>query len=74
FLVDYELYDQQGHKLWQTSQDNTSLPTGQAVTKSAAYAAQLPPGVYTFKLGVFTPGWGSLYAWNDAAGTLTVTG
>jgi hypothetical protein len=29
-------------------------------------------GAYTLKIGVFSPGWGTLYAWDSAAATLTI--
>ena len=30
------------------------------------------PGVYTMVSGVFSAGWGTAYAWNDHAATLTI--
>lgn len=34
--------------------------------------ADLPPGAYKVKLGVFTPGWGELLHWNDHAAFITL--
>jgi hypothetical protein len=34
--------------------------------------ADLPPGSYKVKLGVFTPGWGELLHWNDHAAFITL--
>ena len=73
FLVDFELHDSQDHKVWQSWHDADGLTAGQPVTSSVEYLVALPPGRYTFKLGVFTPGWGSLRVWNNDAGTLTVS-
>jgi hypothetical protein len=32
----------------------------------------LPPGQYSYVADIFAAGWGTLYAWNDHAGALTV--
>jgi hypothetical protein len=52
------------------------FPGGAASSDFAVFTIPdgLPPGQYTFKLGVFPAGWGSPYAWNDAAATLTIGG
>ena len=72
-LVDYELYNASGDKVWQLAHDNVALQAGQA-SDTAVFTVpdSLGPGVYTFKSGVFSAGWGTLYAWNDQVGTLTV--
>jgi hypothetical protein len=73
-LVDFELYDGQGQKVWQTWHDNQPIHPGALFTDAAVMTVPdtLPPGQYTFAAGVFSTGWGSVYAWNDHAGTLTV--
>jgi hypothetical protein len=73
-LVDFELYDPSGAKVWQSFNDNVSVVAGQAATNSATFTVpdSLPAGAYQFKSGVFSAGWGTLYAWNDQAGTLTI--
>jgi hypothetical protein len=75
-LLDFELYDSDGQKVWQAVHDNTPLQGGAMNSDFAIFTIPdaLPPGQYTFKTGVFAPGWGRLYVWNDAAGTLTVGG
>jgi hypothetical protein len=30
------------------------------------------PGEYVVKVGVFSPGWGKVYDWNDSAATFSV--
>jgi hypothetical protein len=72
-LVDFELYNAAGDKVWQVAHDNMALSEGQS-TDTAVFTVpdSLAPGAYVFKSGVFSAGWGTLYAWNDQAGTLTV--
>ena len=60
--------------MWQTWHENLPFQGGAMTTDFATYTipGDLPPGRYTFKTGVFSTGWGTLYAWNDNAGALTV--
>jgi hypothetical protein len=72
-LVDFELYDAQGQKVWQTWHDGQPLSGGAATTQTAQFTIDnLPPGDYVCKIGVFSAGWGTLYAWNDEAASLRV--
>ena len=54
--------------------ERTANSAGQAVTDDLGgyRLAGLLPGEYVVKVGVFTPGWGKLYDWNDAAAKLIV--
>jgi hypothetical protein len=73
-LVDFELYDSQGQKVWQMWQDNLPFQGG-VVTPVVAVCTipdDLPPGEFTLKTGVFSAGWGTLYVWNGSAGAITV--
>jgi hypothetical protein len=72
-LVDFEVYDTAGHKAWQTWRDNQSL-TRHVQTFRANWniPATQPAGTYTFKVGVFGPGWKPFYAWDNVAATITV--
>jgi hypothetical protein len=74
-LIDFELWDSQGQKVWQIWHDNQSLHRGDVMTDTAVLTMpdSLPPGQYTFVAGVFSAGWGIEYAWNQAAGFLTVS-
>lgn len=74
-LVDLELYDATGTKMWQETQDVT-LAAGQQVTvkKPWRITSDTYGGTYTLKVGVFTPGWGYTFAWVDKAGQVTVNG
>jgi hypothetical protein len=74
-LIDFELYDSQGHRVWQIWHDNQPVHPNATVTDAAVMTVpdSLPPGEYTFKTGIFSPGWGTTYAWNDSGGTLTIS-
>lgn len=73
-LVDIEVYDSSGTKVYQTWWDNRSFSPDQVrnFAKSWRTPRTLAPGTYTVKVGVFAPAWGALYAWNDNAATFTV--
>ena len=73
-LVDFELYDSQGQRVWASAHDNISVSAGAELGETAMLTVpdSLPPGQYAFKSGVFSAGWGTLYAWNDNAGTLSI--
>jgi hypothetical protein len=70
-LVDVEVYDAGGAKVHQRFFDNQMLAAG---AKRDYTIAWTPPkaGTYTVKVGVFKPGWGVTYAWNDKAATFAV--
>ncbi|HVA40997.1 MAG TPA: hypothetical protein VNF49_10055, partial [Candidatus Binataceae bacterium] len=73
-LVDIEIYDPSGAKVFQTYYDNRSF--GGGVAQSFAQSWRVPTnakkGTYRVMVGVFSPGWGTLYAWNSAAVSFTV--
>ena len=74
-LVDLEAYNSSGAKVFQFWWDNQTFSAGESKTLSTDWnvSSTLPAGTYTLKIGVFGAGWSSLVAWNDAAGTMTVT-
>jgi hypothetical protein len=73
-LVDVEIYAPNGTKVHQTYFDAQSFTAG--VTKKYTVTWRPPgnaaTGTYTVKVGVFSAGWGVLYAWNNSAGTFRV--
>src|ERR687885_2227160 len=73
-LVDVEVYDPSGARALQQSFDGQTFAAGQtrAYPVSWSVPANALPGTYTVKIGVFAPGWASLYQWNDAAAQLQV--
>ncbi len=74
-LVDVEVYSPSGQKVFQQAYDNQSFSASQ--TWKYAPTWQVPSsaaaGTYTIKVGIFSPGWGTLENWNDKAGTFGVT-
>lgn len=73
-LVDFEVYNTAGSKVWTKWWDNQTL-TGRAQAYSAQWAipTNQAAGAYTFKVGIFSPGWTTLYAWNDGAATFQIS-
>jgi hypothetical protein len=73
-LVDVEIYDPSGARVLQRSYDNQTFAAGQ--TRTYTNTVQVPltaqPGTYTVKVGTFSPGWGTVYNWNDHAGSYSV--
>ena len=73
-LVDVEIYSPSGEKVHQQAFDNQSFGPGE--TKAFTTIFPVPPGAapgeYVVKVGVFTPGWGKVYDWNDNAAKFTV--
>jgi hypothetical protein len=74
-LVDVEVYSPSGAKVYQQFFDNQSLSAG--IQKSYPVTWTVPAGTasgtYTVKLGIFSPGWGTLYEWNNGAATISVS-
>jgi len=73
-VVDFEVYDTTGAKVYQTDQSSVTFAANAARTVTAAWVvpAGQRAGVYTFKVGVFGANWTPLYAWNNAGATFTV--
>lgn len=73
-LVDIEVYNASGRKVYQTYWDGQAFTANTPRTFSRAWQvpANLPAGTYTLKIGVFKPGWAGLLRWNNSARTFTV--
>jgi hypothetical protein len=73
-LVDVEVYDASFTKVFQQAWDNQSFTANQPRSYSSTW--QIPSaaatGVYSVDIGVFSPGWGTLYNWNAAAASIAV--
>jgi hypothetical protein len=72
-LVLIEVYSSQGivhQQFW----DNRTFAAGteKAFKTSWRPTASSLKGPYRVKIGIFSPGWGTLYHWNDNAATFTV--
>src|SRR5215207_8676418 len=74
-LVDLEVYSPSGQKVFQKFWDNQSFTAGQQRTFSIDWTvpANSATGAYRIKIGLFSVGWGTMYHWNDNAGTLNVS-
>ena len=73
-LVDLEVYNSAGTKVWQAYYDNQQL-TGHAQTYTATWNIPVgqAAGTYTLDAGVFAPGWTSNYGWDSGATTFSVS-
>jgi hypothetical protein len=73
-LVDVEVYDPSGHRVFQRSYDGLGFIGGRTRTITARWTVPRAAarGIHVVKVGVFSTGWGRLYTWNDRAATLTV--
>jgi outer membrane protein assembly factor BamB len=74
-LVDVEVYDASFKKVFQQYWDAQSFTAaGQTLTFNGAWRApaSTAPGTYTVMVGVFSPGWGTLYNWNSSGATFVV--
>ncbi|MEO8539777.1 MAG: hypothetical protein ABI577_08560 [bacterium] len=73
-LVDVEVYNSAGQKVFQQYWDNQAFNANVTRTFSTAWTipSTLPTGTYTLKVGVFAPGWAGMFAWNNSAATFTV--
>jgi hypothetical protein len=74
YLVDMEVYDASGKKVFQKWWDRQSFRAGQQrpLTETWTVPSSLPKGTYTIKIAVFGSGWNGLKAWTDSAKTFTV--
>ena len=74
YLVDVEVSDPTGARVHQQWWDNQAFAAGEARSYASTWTAPVgaAAGAYTVTMGVFSPGWGTLYHWNDAAVSFTV--
>lgn len=72
-LVDIEVYAPGGQRVYQRVFDNQTIGSAtKSFSASWTVPANAAKGTYVVKVGVFSPGWGTMYAWNDRAVTFTV--
>ncbi len=72
-LVDLEVYSAAGARVLQTYQ--SAILRVDSSNKSYVpwtLPAGLTPGTYTVKVGIFSPGWGTVWAWNPNAAMFIV--
>jgi hypothetical protein len=73
-LVDLEVYSPPGVKVHQQVWDSQAFAAGQERQFATSWAvpSTAAVGTYAVKVGVFSPGWGTLHDWNGSAGQLAV--
>ena len=73
-LVAIQVFHMSGQKVHEVVMDNQSFGPGETKPYSTVWMVpgDAAAGEYVVKVGVFTPGWGKLYDWNDAAAKFTV--
>ena len=73
-IIDVEIYSATGVKIGQMYLENQALTAN--VARTFYFPWRVPagtaPGTYTVTLGVFHPGWSSVYAWNGNAGLMSI--
>jgi hypothetical protein len=73
-VVDIEVHNSSGAKVWQAYYETETFAAGQ--TRSYPVTWPVPAGAgagtYTVQIGIFSPGWGSEYDWNDHAAQIAV--
>src|SRR5262249_44164892 len=74
-LVGLEVDTPSGERALQQVYEGQSCRPGETKAYSLVWTVppDAAPGDYVVKVGVFAPGWGTRYDWNDAAATFTVT-
>jgi hypothetical protein len=74
-LVDLEVYGSGSTRAFTQVWDNQAFAAGVSRTFTATWT--VPAGealvAHPVKVGVFSPGWGTLYLWNDTAASFAVT-
>jgi len=75
YLIDVEFYNPAGEKVYQKWYDSQAFTAGQARTYAVNWTppANAAKGDWVVKIGVFTPGWSQLVAWdNETGGAFTL--
>lgn len=75
-IIDFEVYNAGSVQVWQYFKTGVTLNALAAAKLHAFWKvpATQPSGTYTFKIGVFGPGWTPEYVWDNQAATFQVTG
>lgn len=71
-IIDIEVYDESGNRVYQRVHENKEFALGQSKTYEAKWTPE-KGGLYTVKVGVFKSGWEKVYAWRDDAALLFVS-
>ncbi|HEX2914978.1 MAG TPA: hypothetical protein VH186_29565 [Chloroflexia bacterium] len=73
-LIDMEVYDSAGNKVFQHYMDNQAFSAGQTRTFTVSWAttSSQASGGYTLSVGVFSNDWSTVYLWSSNAASFTV--
>ncbi len=74
-LVDFEIYDGQNNRVFQTYQSGIALAANAQQTVTALWTVppSQPGGIYLLRVGVFDGTWSYRYAWLSPAASFTIT-
>ncbi|WP_139488508.1 fibronectin type III domain-containing protein [Brevibacillus dissolubilis] len=74
-LIDIEVYDPAGKKVFQKFYDQQTLAGNVQSNYLASWNVpeDATLGTYAIRVGIFKPGWGEQYAWNSQAGAFEVS-
>ncbi|HYE59876.1 MAG TPA: hypothetical protein VEA18_01690 [Candidatus Kapabacteria bacterium] len=67
-----EVYNTEGKKVASRSYPNIVINENKTKTFELYTPDTMGRGMYTFKVGIFSPDWGTLYKWEDNAGSFTI--
>lgn len=70
-IVDIEIYNASGAKVYQHYEENQTMGASSSVAYSVSWLAP-EPGIYTVSIGVFGQGWNPAYIWSGSIATFTV--
>ncbi len=71
-LIDIEVYDPAGHKVYQYAADSIYINANSARSFETSFSSS-QTGSYKIKVGIFSSNWQTSYYWNDDAATLVVS-
>jgi mannan endo-1,4-beta-mannosidase len=72
-VVDLEVYDAANVKVGQTVYSGQTFAAGTARSFTWTWPGSADPGTYTFKVGLFNADWSTMYRWENAAASVTVS-
>ncbi len=70
-LIDLEVYDERGQKVFQKFIENQTWTAGEARELAASWTPERP-GNYVARVGVFSDGWSQTLAWQNEAAQFSV--
>jgi mannan endo-1,4-beta-mannosidase len=72
-IVDIEVYDASGVKVAQKVYGGQSFAAGVSRSFSWTWAGSATAGTYTVRVGVFNADWSTMYKWDNAASSITIS-